>query len=149
MLRAHDRGSAARAKGMEPAVKSKQRPLYAGMKAMIVEDDCETSRLCRRCLEEHGLEVKEINRGVAAIAEVRKERPDLILIGLQLRDVSGLEAVGWLKADPAFCLVPVVALSAGALPADDPMLRRSGVDAVLRKPVSAENLARAIRLLLG
>ena len=54
----------------------------------------------------------------------------LILIGLQLRDVSGLEAVGWLKADPAFCLVPVVALSAGALPADDPMLRRSGVGAV-------------------
>ena len=131
MLRAPDRCSAARAKGMQPAVKSKQRRLFAGMKAMIVEDDFETSRLCRRSLEEHGLEVKEVNRGVAAIAVVRKERPDLILIGLQLRDVSGLEAVGWLKADPAFCLVPVVALSAGALPADDPMLRRSGVGAVL------------------
>ena len=126
-----------------------RRPLYAGLKAIVVEEDFETSRLCRRCLEEHGLDVEQVNRGVATIAEVRKERPDLILIGLQLRDVSGLEAVGWLKADPAFCLVPIVALSAGALPVDDPMLRRSGVDAVLQKPVSAENLARAIRLLLG
>jgi len=134
---------------MEPAMTSKQRPLYAGMKAIVVEDDPETSRLCRGFLEAHGLAVKEVNRGVAGLTEVRKGRPDLILIGLQLRDVSGLEAVSWIRADPALCLVPVVVISAGNLSAEDPMLRGSGIGAILCKPVSAETVAHAIRRVLG
>jgi len=134
---------------MEPAMKSGQRLLYAGMKAIVVEDCPETSRLCRRFLEEHGLAVKQVNRGVAGLVEVRKERPDLVLIGFQLRDVSGFEAVSWLKADPALCLVPVIVICASTLPAEDLMLRRSGIGAVLRKPVSAETLARAVCRVLG
>jgi len=134
---------------MEPAMKSGRRRRYAGMKAIVVEDCPETSRLCRRFLEDHGLTVKEVNRGVAGLAEVRKERPHVIFIGLQLRDVSGLEAVSWLKADPALRLVPVVVISAGTLLAEDPMLRRSGIGAILHKPVSAETLAHAVRRVLG
>jgi DNA-binding response OmpR family regulator len=130
-------------------MKSEQRPPYIGMKAIVVEDDLGTSRLCRRFLMAHGLTVKEVNRGVAALAEARKERPDILFIGLQLRDVSGFEAVSWLKADPVLCLVPIVVLSARTLPMDDHTMRRSGIDAVLRMPISAETFACTLRRVLG
>lgn len=130
-------------------MKSKHRLLYAGMKAVVIEDDSETRRLCRQVLEEHGLAVREANRGVAALAELRKEPPHLIFVGLQLRDVSGFEAVGWIKSYPALSLVPVVAISARGLPEDDPMLRQCGIQDVLRKPVSADAVARTICRLLG
>ena len=126
----------------------KPRPLHDGMKAIVIEDDRETTRLCRQFLENEGFEIKEVDRGVAALKEIRKERPDLILVGLQLRDVAGLELVRWLKADPTLSQVPIIAINSHSLRPNDPVLTGSGIGAVLRKPLSAEAVSCVVRRVL-
>jgi len=148
-MKAHGARSKTKDTTVHPMMMSKPRPLYAGMKAIVIEDDRETSRFCRRFLENDGFDVREADRGVAALMEIREEHPDLILVGLQLRDVVGVELVCWLKADPTLSQVPIVAISTHSLRLDDPTLRGSGIGAVLRKPLSAEAVARAVRRVLG
>lgn len=121
---------------------------YSGRRALVVEHDADARTHYRALLEDRGFEVASVDCGVAALRAARRDPPDLILMDLQLSDVSGLEAAGWLKADPALSAIPVIAITAMALPKDDRRLQRSAIDVLLPKPLSIARLEQTIRALL-
>ncbi len=122
---------------------------YAGLRALVVEADVGTRRLCEEQLGVLGFTVSAVETGVAGVAAARVQAPDVILVDLQLRDVPGLELAGWLRANPALAATPIIAINALA-PADGARgLAERGIELVLRKPLSAAAVERAVRRALG
>jgi DNA-binding response OmpR family regulator len=118
----------------------------AGRRALIVETDPGTRRLCRDVLKDCGVTAEVVDLGVAAVAAARQQRLDLIIVDLQLSDSPGLEVVRWLRSNPALTATPVILLSAGADDFTDSS--EWGADALLMKPVSAAALRQVVRSLL-
>ena len=114
-------------------------------RALVVEADPVTLRLCRDVLESSGFLVDAVDSGIAAVVAARKGRPDLILMDMQLRDVPGGEAVAWLRSNPALRSTPIIVLAANA--GDDAALA-AGLGAALRKPLSPATIRRAIHEVL-
>src|SRR5213592_4793494 len=76
---------------------------------LIVEDNELNMKLFRDLLEAHGYQTSGTNNGIEALDLVRKLRPDLVLMDIQLPQVSGLEVTRWIKDDPELRAIPVVA----------------------------------------
>jgi two-component system cell cycle response regulator DivK len=119
---------------------------YAGRRALVVEGDARTRQICRDVLDGFGFVVDVVDGGVAAVMAARRAAPDLILMDLQLRDAPGMEAIRWLRANPALESVPVVAISTNR--ADSARLADGTASAILRKPVSPAAILRALRAAL-
>ena len=115
-------------------------------RALVVEADPATLQLCRAVLESSGFVVDAVDSGIAAVVAAREGLPDLILMDLQLRDVPGREAIGWLRSNPALRSTPIVVLTANAEEEADLVATRPG--ASLRKPVSPAAIQRTIREVL-
>jgi two-component system cell cycle response regulator DivK len=79
----------------------------------------------------------------------RKHRPDLILMDIQLPEVSGLEVTKWLKEDPELQAIPVVAVTAFAMKGDEERIREGGCQAYLSKPISVPKFIDTVRSFLG
>jgi len=79
----------------------------------------------------------------------RTHRPDLILMDIQLPEVSGLEVTEWIKGDPELHQVPVVAVTAFAMKGDEERIRQGGCEAYLSKPISVAKFMETIRRFLG
>jgi two-component system, cell cycle response regulator DivK len=79
----------------------------------------------------------------------RKHHPDLILMDIQLPEVSGLEVTKWLKEDPELKVIPVVAVTAFAMKGDEERIREGGCEAYLSKPISVGKFIETIRHFLG
>lgn len=77
------------------------------------------------------------------------ERPDLILMDLQLPQMTGYEAMRRLKANPATAAIPVVAMTAFAMRGDDAKAREAGADGYLTKPISSRKFREALRQFLA
>ena len=86
---------------------------------LIVEDNELNMKLFRDLLEAHGYQTVGTSNGYEALDLVRSLRPDLILMDIQLPQVSGLEVTGWIKKDPAISMIPVVAVTAFAMKGDE------------------------------
>lgn len=127
--------------GVQPSGK---RNRYHDCRALVVEADLNTRKLCRDLLEELGFTVEATDTGVTAVTMASQDAPDLILLDLQLRDVPGLELVKWLRSNRALRSVPMIAISALATARDDPRFVESGINAVLRKPVSPSTIKSAV-----
>jgi two-component system cell cycle response regulator DivK len=82
--------------------------------------------------------------GLEALQIARLHRPDLILMDIQLPEVSGLEITKRLKADEELRSIPVVAVTAFAMKGDEEMVRQAGCDGYMTKPISIAGLMRAI-----
>ena len=81
---------------------------------LIVEDNALNMKLFNDLLRAHGYDTIQTNDGVDAMKLARSEHPDLILMDIQLPEVSGLEVAKWLKADDALRSIPIVAVTAFA-----------------------------------
>jgi two-component system cell cycle response regulator DivK len=79
----------------------------------------------------------------------RKHRPDLILMDIQLPEVSGLEVTKWLKEDPELQAIPVVAVTAFAMKGDEERIREGGCEAYLPKPIPVSEFIETVRRFLG
>jgi two-component system, cell cycle response regulator DivK len=112
---------------------------------MIVEDNELNMKLFHDLLEAHGYHPI----GMEALDLARKHRPDLILMDIQLPEVSGLEVTKWLKGDPELKAIPVVAVTAFAMRGDEERIRESGCEAYLSKPVPVAQFIETIRRFLG
>ena len=121
-----------------PATPSKPSP----RRALVVEADPVTLQLCRDVLESSGFVVDAVDSGIGAVVAAREGLPDLILMDLQLRDVPGGEAIGWLRSNPALRSTPIVVLTANA--GDDAILATTRPAASLRKPLSPLTIRRTI-----
>jgi two-component system cell cycle response regulator DivK len=116
---------------------------------LIVEDNELNMKLFRDLLEAHGYQTSGTSNGVEALDLVRKMRPDLILMDIQLPQVSGLEVTRWIKDDPDLRTIPVVAVTAFAMKGDEERIREGGCEAYLSKPISVGKFIETVRRFIG
>ncbi|HEY8335557.1 MAG TPA: response regulator [Tardiphaga sp.] len=116
---------------------------------LIVEDNELNMKLFRDLLEAHGYNTAGTSNGFEALDLVRKLRPDLILMDIQLPQVSGLEVTRWIKDDPELRAIPVVAVTAFAMKGDEERIREGGCEAYLSKPISVGKFIETVRRFIG
>jgi CheY-like chemotaxis protein len=118
-------------------------------KTVLVVDDAPLNRkLIRTLLEMRNIMVIEAKDAEQALELVRRQRPDLVLMDIQLPGLNGLEATRVLKADPDTADIPVVILSAGSIPGDDPQMREAGCAGLILKPFGAEEFLKTVNSML-
>ncbi len=111
---------------------------------LVVEDNDLNMRLFHDVLEAHGYNVLQAKDGMEGLRMAREERPDLILMDIQLPDVSGLEVTKWLKDDETLKSIPVIAITAFAMAGDKEKILEGGCDAYLVKPISIPNFLQTV-----
>jgi len=79
----------------------------------------------------------------------RNEKPDLILMDIQLPEVSGLEVTKWIKEDDELKSIPVIAVTAFAMKGDEEKIREGGCEAYIAKPISVSHFIETIRKFVG
>ena len=102
-------------------------------------------KLFRDLLGAHGYETLQTNDGMEALALARTHRPDLILMDIQLPEVSGLEVTKWLKEDEDLKHIPVVAVTAFAMKGDEEKIREGGCEGYLSKPISVQTFMDTVK----
>ncbi len=117
-------------------------------KILYVEDNPQNMRLVRKILVAAGYEVLEATSGLAGIASAERDKPDLILMDVNLPDINGLEATSRLKATPIISEIPIIALTANAMHGDRENCIAAGCDGYLAKPVMKNELLNTVALFL-
>jgi two-component system, cell cycle response regulator DivK len=116
---------------------------------LIVEDNELNMKLFHDLLEAHGYATIETRNGVEALELARAHMPDLILMDIQLPEVSGLDVTKWLKEDERTRPIPVIAVTAFAMKGDEERIRGGGCEAYLSKPISVSKFLETVRHYLG
>jgi two-component system cell cycle response regulator DivK len=116
---------------------------------LIVEDNELNMKLFHDLLEAHGYKTVGTRNGIDALGLAHEHRPDLILMDIQLPEVSGLEVTKWLKDDPDLKAIPVIAVTAFAMKGDEERIREGGCEAYLSKPISVAKFIETVRHFLG
>ena len=114
-------------------------------KVLIVEDNELNMKLFHDLLEAQGYTTLETRDGLAALSMAREHRPDLILMDIQLPEISGLEVTKWLKDDDTLAHIPVIAVTAFAMKGDEERIRAGGCAAYIAKPISVAHFLETIR----
>ena len=118
-------------------------------RVLIVEDNDLNMKLFNDLLEAHGYFTLQTKDGVEALRMARLHRPDLILMDIQLPEVSGLEVTKWLKEDDKLKSIPVIAVTAFAMKGDEEKVRQGGCEAYISKPISVMSFLETIRRFLA
>jgi two-component system cell cycle response regulator DivK len=116
----------------------------ARKKVLIVEDNELNMKLFHDLIEACGHDTLETRDGIEALKLAREHHPDLILMDIQLPEVSGLEVTRWLKEDDDLRAIPVVAVTAFAMKGDEEKIRGGGCEAYIAKPISVNNFLETI-----
>jgi two-component system cell cycle response regulator DivK len=127
---------------------SDRQPPRAPKRILIVEDHELNMKLLNDLLEAHGYEILQAREGLVAVHLARQHLPDLILMDVQLPDISGLEATRLLKADEQTKAIPIVAVTAFAMAGDKQRTLDSGCDAYVAKPIMVRDFLRLVEELL-
>lgn len=131
-------------------VRSNDRnPRRAPKRVMIVEDNELNMKLFNDLLEAHGYETIQTRNGKDALKLAHQHHPDLILMDIQLPEVSGLEVTRWLKEDLDLAHIPVVAVTAYAMKGDEERIRQGGCEAYISKPISVLGFIETVRDFIG
>ena len=123
-----------RSTATEPAVKT----------VLIVEDNELNMKLFNDLLEAHGFRTLQTRNGLMALEIAREHEPDLILMDIQLPEVSGLEVTKWLKEDETLRHIPVIAVTAFAMKGDEEKIRQGGCEAYISKPISVATFLQTV-----
>ena len=116
---------------------------------LIVEDNDLNLKLFRDLLSANGYETIETKEGREAISLTRSLRPDLILMDIQLPEISGLEVTERIKADKDIRHIPIIAVTAFAMKDDEEKILRAGCEAYISKPISINDFLTAVRKFLN
>jgi two-component system cell cycle response regulator DivK len=111
---------------------------------LIVEDNELNMKLFHDLLESKGYNILQTREGLDALRLARKHRPDLILMDIQLPEVSGLEVTKWIKEDDDLKSIPVIAVTAFAMKGDEEKIREGGCEAYIAKPISVSSFLATI-----
>jgi CheY-like chemotaxis protein len=117
-------------------------------KILLVEDNEMNRDMLSRRLIRQGYEVLLAYNGVRGIQMAESERPDLVLMDMSLPELDGWEATQRLKADPATCAIPIIALTAHAMAADKEKALAAGCDDYDTKPIELSRLLEKMQRLL-
>lgn len=112
---------------------------------LIVEDNELNMKLFNDLLEANGYKTLQARRGAEGVDLARKHHPDLILMDIQLPEVSGLQVIRWLKEDETLRSIPVIAITAFAMKGDEEKIREQGCEAYLSKPIAITKFLETIR----
>jgi two-component system, cell cycle response regulator DivK len=128
-----------------------RRPMarQAGRTILIVEDNELNMKLFHDLLDAYGYRTLQTRNGMDALRLAREHRPDLILMDIQLPEVSGLEVTKWLKDDEALRDIPVIAVTAFAMKGDEERIRQGGCEAYISKPISIAMFLDTVRRYLS
>lgn len=116
---------------------------------LIVEDNELNMKLFNDLLEANGHSTLQTKSGVEAIALARSHSPDLILMDIQLPEISGLEVTRWLKDDEQLRSIPIIAITAFAMKGDEEKIRQGGCEAYLSKPISVARFLETVNAFLA
>jgi len=112
---------------------------------LVVEDQEDNRQIVRDLLTANDYEMTEAENGEEALVAVAKDRPDLILMDIQLPVMDGFEVTRRIKADPSLNSIPVIAVTSYALSGDEEKARAAGCDDFVPKPFSPRQLLAKIR----
>lgn len=112
---------------------------------LIVEDNELNMKLFRDLLEAHGIATVETRDGLKALDLARKHKPDLILMDIQLPQISGLDVTRMLKEDSELKVIPVIAITAFAMKGDEQKIRDGGCEDYLSKPITVTKLIETVQ----
>lgn len=112
---------------------------------LIVEDNALNMKLFQDLLEAHGIATIETNDGRNVLELAREHKPDLILMDIQLPEVSGLDVTKWLKEDDELKGIPVIAVTAFAMKGDEQKIREGGCEDYISKPISVVHFMDVIQ----
>ena len=118
-------------------------------KVLIVEGNELNMKLFKDLLEAHGINSVQTSNGFEVLDLARAEKPDLILMDIQLPEVSGLEITKWLKDDDELKSIPVIAVTAFAMKGDEQKIRDGGCEDYLSKPISVMSFLETVNKHLG
>lgn len=116
---------------------------------LIVEDNDLNLKLFRDLLTAHGYETIETKEGLEAINLTREQSPDLILMDIQLPEISGLDVTRRLKAEDKLRDIPIIAVTAFAMKDDEEKILAAGCQAYISKPISIVPFLNTVRKFLG
>lgn len=116
---------------------------------LVVEDNPANMTLTSFLLKNAGHSVLAATDAEAGLALARSEKPDLILMDIQLPGMDGLQATMILKADESTRDIPVIALTALAMKGDEERIRAAGCDAYIAKPLDYKNFLETVEARLG
>ncbi len=116
---------------------------------LVVEDQEDNRQIIRDMLAPTDYEIIEAENGEEALAEIAKQRPDLILMDIQLPSMDGYTATRRIKADPALRSIPIIAVTSYALSGEDKKAREAGCDDYIPKPYSPRELLAKVRQYLA
>lgn len=116
---------------------------------LVVEDQKDNRRIIRDLLTSQGYEMIEAVTGLEGVTAAERERPDLILMDIQLPEIDGYEATRRIRANPALRDVPIIAVTSYALSGDDVKAFDAGCDAYITKPFSPRELLAKVREYVG
>jgi two-component system cell cycle response regulator DivK len=129
--------------------KQESGPAAMAKRVLIVEDNDLNMKLFHDLLEAHGYETLQTKDGMEAVKLAREHRPDLILMDIQLPEISGLEVTKWLKEDPDLRRIPIVAVTAFAMKGDEEKIRQGGCEAYIAKPISVAKFLETVNRFLS
>ncbi|HEX7437107.1 MAG TPA: response regulator [Caldimonas sp.] len=118
-------------------------------KILIVEDNEKNMKLVRDILRHNGHTTLEAATGADGVRLARAERPDLILMDIQLPDIDGIAALGRIREDSSLDATPVVAVSASVMPDDQQKIVASGFDAFITKPINLKQFQETVQRFLA
>ncbi|HTN13592.1 MAG TPA: response regulator [Sphingomonadaceae bacterium] len=115
---------------------------------LVVEDNDLNRKLFCDVLRANGFAVEPVADGLEAIAKAREFVPNLVIMDIQLPNVSGLDLIAGLKSDASLRAIPVLAVTAYAGKGDEERIRDAGAEGYLAKPVSIGPFMQAVKALL-
>jgi two-component system cell cycle response regulator DivK len=118
-------------------------------KVLIVEDNELNMKLFHDLLDSQGYQILQTREGLQAMALARQHMPDLILMDIQLPEISGLEVTKWLKDDEELNHIPIIAVTAFAMKGDEERIRQGGCEAYISKPISVMHFLETVKKHLG
>ena len=124
-------------------------PRTAQRSVLIVEDNELNMKLFHDLLAAHGYRTIQTRNGFDALELARTHRPDLILMDIQLPEVSGLEVTKWIKEDDELRMIPIIAVTAFAMKGDEERIRSGGCEAYISKPISVLSFLDTVRRFIG
>ncbi|MBJ3777650.1 response regulator [Acuticoccus mangrovi] len=119
-----------------------------GHRVLIVEDNELNMKLFHDLLEASGMDILQTRNGIDALEVAKRERPDLIVMDIQLPEMSGLEVTERIKSDPDLAPIPVIAVTAFAMKGDEERIRAAGCEAYLSKPISIDRFISTVKAFL-
>ena len=116
---------------------------------LIVEDNELNMKLFHDLLDAHGYNILQTKDGMEALDIAREHHPDLILMDIQLPEVSGLVVTKWLKEDDELQSIPVIAVTAFAMKGDEERILQGGCEGYISKPISVPHFLETIARYIG